>query len=69
MEHKIKPYKPHTLPLEILQWEEFLDKIGKANRQIARYDGLLQSIINPDVLLSPLRTQEAVFSSKIIIKR
>ncbi|WPR76882.1 Fic/DOC family N-terminal domain-containing protein [Algoriphagus sp. NG3] len=29
------------------------------------YDGLLQSIINPEVLLSPLRTQEAVLSAKI----
>ena len=38
---------------------------GKANRYAARYDGLLQSVINPDILLVPLRTQEAVLSSKI----
>ena len=39
--------------------------MGKANRFVARYDGLLQSIVNPDVLLSPLRTKEAVLSSRI----
>ncbi len=32
---------------------------------MARYDGLLQGIVNPAVLLSPLTTQEAVLSSKI----
>ena len=42
-----------------------MDLLSTANRQLARYDGLLQSIINPEVLLSPLRTQEAVLSSKI----
>lgn len=61
----MKPFEPHTLPLKNLEWEAFIDLMGKANRHIARYDGLLQSIINPDVLLSPLRTQEAVLSSKI----
>ena len=61
----MKPFKPHQLPLENLNWEAFIELMGKANRYIARYDGLLQSVINPDVLLSPLRTQEAVLSSKI----
>ncbi|GIV33826.1 MAG: Fic family protein [Chitinophagales bacterium] len=62
---KNMPFKPHTLPLKNLEWEAFIDLMGKANRLIARYDGLLQSIVNPDVLLSPLRTREAVLSSKI----
>ena len=61
----MKPFKPHTLPLKELDWEAFIHLMGKANRYIARYDGLLQSIVNPDILLSPLRTQEAVLSSKI----
>ncbi|EAY56051.1 MAG: probable filamentation induced by cAMP protein Fic [Leptospirillum rubarum] len=39
--------------------------MGQANAVLARYDGLLQGIINPEVLLSPLTTQEAVLSSKI----
>lgn len=39
--------------------------VGQANAALARYDGLLQSIPNPAVMLSPLTTQEAVLSSKI----
>ncbi len=39
--------------------------IGQANAALARYDGMLQSIVNPAVLLSPLTTQEAVLSSRI----
>ena len=61
----MKPYTPHTLPLKDIDWSQFINLMGKANRYIARYDGLLQSVINPDVLLAPLRTQEAVHSSKI----
>jgi Fic family protein len=62
---QMKPYNPQQLPIGNLDWSEFIYLVGKANRYIARYDGLLQSIVNPDVLLSPLRTQEAVLSSKI----
>ena len=32
---------------------------------MARYDGLLQGIVNPSVMLSPLTNQEAVLSSRI----
>jgi len=32
---------------------------------LAKYDGLLHGLPNPDVLLSPLTTQEAVLSSRI----
>ena len=39
--------------------------IGQANAALARYDGMLQSIVNPAVLLSPLTIQEAVLSSRI----
>jgi len=39
--------------------------VGQANAALARYDGLLQGIPNPAVMLSPLTTQEAVLSSKI----
>ena len=33
--------------------------------QLSRYEGLLLSIPNPDVLLSPRSSQEAVLSSRI----
>ena len=61
----MQPFVTDQLPLLNLDWAAFVDVMGKANRYVARYDGLLHSIVNPDVLLSPLRTQEAVLSSKI----
>jgi len=61
----MQPYQPQKLPLKSIEWEKLVDLMGMANRYVARYDGLLQSVINPDVLLAPLRTQEAVLSSKI----
>ncbi len=61
----MKPFIPHTLPLESLNWEIFLHLIGKANAEVARFDGFLQTLQNPGVLLSPLSTKEAVLSSTI----
>ncbi len=59
------PYVPTDLPPGNLDWKALIAPLSKANRYVARYDGLLQSVVNPDVLLSPLRTKEAVLSSKI----
>ncbi|HZD03590.1 MAG TPA: Fic/DOC family N-terminal domain-containing protein, partial [Longimicrobiales bacterium] len=39
--------------------------IGRAHAALARYDALLQVLVNPDLLLAPLRTREAVLSSRI----
>lgn len=61
----MKPFKPHKLPLEELDWTKFIRHIGDANRAVAKFDGLLQVIPNARVLLSPLSTKEAVLSSKI----
>ncbi len=55
----------NSLPLKHLDWMRFIRHIGEANRQIALFDGLLQSMPNPTVLLSPLTTEKAVLSSKI----
>ena len=60
----MKPFGPEKLPVK-LDWNQFVHLIGKANAEVARFDGLLQSIPNPAVLLSPLTIQEAVLSSKI----
>ena len=61
----MKPYVPEKLPLSSVDWVRFITLIGQANAELARYDGILQGIINPHVLLSPLTTKEAVISSKI----
>ena len=59
------PYVPNTLPLAGLDYASLISHIGPANAALARYDGLLQSVINPGVMLSPLTNREAVLSSKI----
>lgn len=61
----MSPYVPETLPLTGLDAARLIRLTGPANAALARYDGLLQSVINPDVMLSPLTNQEAVLSSKI----
>jgi Fic family protein len=61
----VKPYEPAQLPLANIDWAAHVTLIGEANAGLARYDGMLQSIVNPSVLLSPLTTQEAVLSSRI----
>ena len=61
----MQPFVPHPLPLEDLDCSSLIGLVGTANRAIARYDGMLQSVVNPAILLSPLTTREAVLSSKI----
>lgn len=61
----MNPYQPNKLPLEDLDYRLLFNLVGDANAELARYDGLLQGIPNPAVMLSPLTTQEAVLSSKI----
>ena len=62
---EMKPFMPNFLPLEGINWEGHAQLVGQANRAIARYDGLLQGIPDPVIMLSPLTSQEAVLSSKI----
>lgn len=61
----MKPFIPQLLPLSDVQWEPLIPLIGAANRALAYYDGILQGIVNPDLLLAPMTTQEAVLSSRI----
>ncbi|MCE5337186.1 MAG: Fic family protein [Methanomicrobiaceae archaeon] len=61
----IQPYVPEPLPPAGIDWEAHIPQIASANRALARYDGILQAIPNPRLLLSPLLTQEAVLSSRI----
>ena len=61
----MKPFIPRKLPLESITWEPLIPLLSKANRSLAYYDGVLKGLPNPELLLSPLATQEAVLSSKI----
>lgn len=61
----MKPFVPQKLPIQDIAWEPLIPLIGSANRSIALYDGVLYGVPNPEVLLSPITTQEAVLSSRI----
>lgn len=61
----MKPYIPEKLPLTKIDWERHVTNIAQANSHLARFDGILQSIPNPELLLAPIMTQEAVLSSRI----
>jgi Fic family protein len=59
------PCIPPSLPVQNLDWQSLLPLVGRANSCLARYDGMLQTLPNPSVLLSPITANEAVLSSKI----
>ncbi|MGH6932186.1 MAG: Fic family protein [Dongiaceae bacterium] len=61
----MKPFDPQRFPIRDLDWEPLIPLIGRANRSLALYDGILYGVPNPGILLSPLTTQEAVLSSRI----
>lgn len=58
-------YHYGKFPPKNIKWDKLIPFIGPANASIARYSGILDVIPNPDVLLSPLSTQDAVLSSRI----
>ncbi len=60
-----RPYLPNYLPITELDLHSFIEPLGKANRELARYDGIVQPLPNPNLLLSPLLMQEATLSSRI----
>ena len=49
----MRPYEPATLPVVNLDYQMLFAVVGNANAELARYDGLLQGIVNPSVMLSP----------------
>ncbi len=59
------PFIPAELPPRVLDINRFVQILGEANRALSRYDGMVHTIINPDVLLSPFITEEATQSSMI----
>lgn len=65
MQPQLQPFEATPLPRQRIAWEALVPAIARANRELARYDGILHSVPNPAILLSPLTTQEAVLSSRI----
>ena len=61
----MKPYIPDELPLQEIDFKRLIKLVGDANTELARFDGLVQGMLNAELLLSPLMLEEAVLSSKI----
>jgi len=58
-------YHEGRFPPANLDWQKIIPLIGPAYASLSRYDGMLAAVSNPELLLSPLTTQEAVLSSRI----
>lgn len=58
-------YHAGRFPPALLDWPKLIPLLGPAAAAVARYDGMLAAVPNPDLLLAPLTTQEAVLSSRI----
>ncbi|MFC1563816.1 Fic family protein [candidate division KSB1 bacterium] len=61
----MKPFVPQKLPVDNINWNKIISIIASANREVGKFDALLTTIPNADVLLSPLTMNEAVLSSRI----
>lgn len=58
-------YVPDELPLKDLNYQKLLSLVGRANAELARYDGLLQGIPNPAVMLPPFFSKPTFRSSDL----
>lgn len=56
---------PDRLPQIDIDWLNLIPRIGAANRAVANFNGILNGLKNPELLLSPLMNTEATVSSKI----
>ena len=58
-------YHYGKFPPQHLRYESLLDPVSEAASAISRYDQMLASMHNSEILLAPLRNQEAVVSSRM----
>lgn len=58
-------YHYGKFPPENLRYEALIDPVSEAAAAISRYDQMLASMHNSEILLAPLRNQEAVVSSRM----
>jgi Fic family protein len=59
------PFIPEQLPIQEIDWQSHITLVGKANAALAKFEGVLYGISNPEIFIAPLRTKEAVLSSKM----
>ncbi len=58
-------YHVGRFPPQNLDWARLVPAIGRAHAAVAAYGAMLESMPNSNVLISPLATQEAVYSNRI----
>ena len=58
-------YHYDKFPPRSLDYERFVGPLLKATDAVARYDQMLKNMHNSEILLAPLRNQEAVISSRM----
>ncbi len=58
-------YHYNKFPPTSLNYEQFVEPLIKATDAVARYDQMLKNMYNNEILLAPLRNQEAVISSRM----
>lgn len=59
------PCVPDTLPIDSFVWEDLHEPLSRARSEVSRFDGMLNALSNPNLLLTPITSKEAVLSSKI----
>ena len=58
-------YHEYKFPPQDIDWAALVPYIGPAAVALGSYDGALAAVPNPEVLLAPLTTREAVLSARI----
>ncbi|MCU7931426.1 MAG: Fic family protein [Candidatus Thiodiazotropha sp. (ex Codakia rugifera)] len=58
-------YHYGEFPPSNLNYKKFVEPLLKATDAVARYDQMLKNMYNSEILLAPLRNQEAVISSRM----
>lgn len=61
----MKPFIPQDLPIQNLDWKRLARLSDEAASAVYHYSGLLENMINPEILLAPLVRKEAELSSRI----
>jgi Fic family protein len=61
----MQPAVPEPLPIAHLDWESLIPAMGRANRAVSEFSGLLRYLPDASLLMSPLAMREAVLSSHI----
>lgn len=64
IEHAVK-YHYGKFPPQSIEYNSFIRELVKATDALARFDQMLKNLHNTEILLAPLRNQEAVISSRI----